>query len=260
MQHLSNIFYIPAALLALLLLSCSGGQNVIPQKTMVTIVGEMYLADQYIEERPHLRAQTDTLILYEAVTMRHGYTFADYKSSVQYYLTKGDALKNIHVKARKQLLKRRDDLNRLMSIEKAANMRIRWWGEDTLRTKHINSLWKEPYLRNLKWLGGYDVIQEWRFTDTTTSDIPQNGLWWKNNLLLVSAESPADSLYPILQRDWLIWKENSQDSEGSPMESVKKRTPKPDMKRFNKSKEMETKSINKAKKRIEEKKRLNKEN
>ncbi len=225
MQHLSNIFHIPAALLLFLLMSCSGNEKIIPQKTMTQIVGEMYLADQYIEERPHLRAQTDSLIVYEAVTQRHGYSFADYRTSVQYYLTKGDALKNIHVKARKQLLKRKEVLSKVMAAQIKANRRIRWWAEDSIGKKHINDLWKEPYLRNLKWLAGYEAIQTPDLTDTAAFDTPQNMLWWRNNISLGMKNSPADSLYPILQRDHLIWQERNKSLKSDTDKSKKSAKP-----------------------------------
>ena len=152
MQHLSHIFHITAAVIIFLLSSCSNGKTIIPQKTMAGIIGDMYLADQYIEEHPEFRAQMDTLLLYEAVVMRHGYTFNDYRNSVEHYLQKGDALKKIHLRARKSIIKQRDELNE--QLRRNPVTRERWWAEDSIMAKHVNTLWKEPYLRNFKWLSG----------------------------------------------------------------------------------------------------------
>lgn len=227
MQHLSNIFHIPAILLLILLSSCSNKENVIPHKAMVNIIGDMYLADQYIEERPEFRAQMDSLLLYEAVAQRHGYTFDDYHTSIAYYLEQGDELKKMYLRARKNIMKKRDELEK---INQQANVEVAerevTWMEDSLAGKHINNLWKEPYLRNHKWLSGTQAESRWRPTDSTAYDIPANAIWWKNTVDANIGRPAADTLYPVLQREYLIWKDNKP-------EVVKRKRPAPDMNRIN---------------------------
>ena len=255
MQYLHNIFHIIVATHVMVLVSCTGHNSVIPKKEMTRIIGEMFLADQYIEQRPELRAQTDTLILYEGVLERNGYTFEEYQNSVEYYLQQGDALKKIYINARKQIIKRRDELSKL--VHKERKQYIRWWIADTISRKDVNALWKEPYLRNIKWLADLATKKPaWKFTDSTTFDTPQNALWWKNTALLNSAKSQADSLYPVLQRDYLIWCDNHPKKERPSGISDKKRGIKPDIKKYNKHKEQEAKLINEARRRESEKRRM----
>ena len=227
MQHLSNIFHIPAILLLILLSSCSNKENVIPQKAMINIIGDMYLADQYIEERPEFRGEMDSLLLYEAVAQRHGYTFDDYRTSVAYYIEQGDELKKMYLKARKNILKRRDELEKINQQSRVmVSEREVTWMEDSLSDKHVNNLWKEPHLRNHKWLSGTKAENRWKPTDSTAYDIPANAIWWKNTVEANAGKPAADSLYPVLQREYMIWKENNP-------EGVKRKVPVPDIKRAN---------------------------
>lgn len=166
----------------------------------------MYLADQFVEVNPRFRGQTDTLILYEAVTNKYGYTFNDYQRSIEYYLQKGDDLKKIHTKAKDILTNRRDEVDRL--IAKESGKRVAWWALDSLQNKSVNHLWKEPFLRSVRWLVMQNDSIEWNVMDTVVYDIPRNPLWWNNNTLLLSSGSP-DSLYPLLIKDYLLNKENT---------------------------------------------------
>lgn len=237
MQHLSNIFRVPALLLLILLTACSKGDNVIPSKAMVKIIGDMYLADQYIECRPKFRAQMDTMLLYEAVAQRHGYSFEQYHNSVEYYLQQGDELKKIHLKARKELLKRRDEIQKQLESNRAeeAEREITWM-EESIIDKHVNALWKEPDLRNHKWLTSTAAKENWNPTDSVAFDIPANSIWWKNTIEANAGKAAADSLYPILTREHQIWKDNH------PADQIKK-MPAPDLKKFRKSQELEAKKM-----------------
>lgn len=195
--------------------SCSENKNVIPQKIMSAIISEMYLADKYIENIPEYRAQMDSLYLYEAVTARHGYTYNDYRTSVKYYLQKGDVLKKMHKKAKELLSQRQDRLNEIMTKEQG--MEIDFWALDSLAEKDLNNLWKEPYLRTLQWLSMYNKTEQsesWRFTDTTEADVPQNPIWWINNIRLQSA-GYIDSIYPPLLKDYRIAEENGSAKSGN---------------------------------------------
>lgn len=215
MQQRYNIFYITFSMLFVFFSSCSENKNVIPQKTMSAIISEMYLADKYIENIPEYRAQMDSLYLYEAVTARHGYTYDDYRTSVKYYLQKGDALKKMHKKAKELLTQRQDRLNEIMTKEQG--MEIDFWALDSLAEKDLNNLWKEPYLRTLQWLSMYNKTEQsksWRFTDSTAADVPQNPIWWINNIRL-QRSGYIDSIYPPLLKDYIIAKENDNAQNGN---------------------------------------------
>ncbi len=204
MQQIYNILLILSITAALSLVSCARQEKVIPEKTMSKIVGEIYLADQYVENTPEYRAQMDSVYLYEAVTLKYGYTYAEYRNAIRYYLQKGDALKKIYTKAKDILTERRAEINALLEKEAAEN--ISYWAVDSAKKREINNLWKEPYVRSIYWVTCCNDILEnasWRFTDTTTYDTPQNALWWSNNIKL-QEKGYVNSLYPILTRDYAI--------------------------------------------------------
>ena len=254
MQHLSNIFHIPALLLLVLLSACSSGEKVIPGKEMVKIIGDMYLADQYIECRPEFRGQMDTLLLYEAVAQRHGYTFDDYRNSVAYYLEQGDEFKKMHLKARKTILKRKDELQKELELNRSEERdREVTWMEDSLADKHINNLWKEPALRNHKWLTSTAAKENWNPTDSVAFDIPANSIWWKITVEANAGKPAADSLYPVLTREHQIWKDNHPVVETKEVPAKTKKAPAPDMKKFRKRQELEAKRMKQVQKNKETK-------
>lgn len=210
MQHFVNIFKIPAILMLAALFSCSGKDGIIPEKELAHIISEMYLADQYIEAHEKLRAQTDTLILYEGIFNRYGYTFEDYRNTLKLYLQDGDAMYKIHIKAKELLLKERDKVKRMIALENGKI--IDWWAVDSIRTTGINDLWKYPFLRNVKWISMQHRPSQWCFTDTTVYDIPRNAIWWQNNVKL-NIPGNDDTLYPVLTKDYLIALEKSKIKE-----------------------------------------------
>ncbi|MBQ5803589.1 MAG: hypothetical protein IIW25_05100, partial [Bacteroidales bacterium] len=183
----------------------------------------------------------------------NGYTFNDYRNSVEHYLQKGDALKKIHLRARKSIIKQRDKLNE--QLRRTPANRERWWAEDSIMTKHVNTLWKEPYLRNFKWLSGTSAKEEWNPTDSVAFDIPSNPIWWENTIMANTGNSPADSLYPILQRDYLIYTERIErqrllEKDYTPQQKARKRIQerkkaKPDMAKYEISKKMEKEKLKK---------------
>ena len=72
--------------LVLLLAVACRGPRVIPKDTMTDIYTDMFLADQMVRDADILRAQMDTMLLYEAVFEKYGYDTEDYLYSLRYYL------------------------------------------------------------------------------------------------------------------------------------------------------------------------------
>ena len=60
--------------------------KIIPKKEMVDIYAEMFLADQWVMASRQRERAADTTMLYEPIFKRHGYTTADFRESVDYYL------------------------------------------------------------------------------------------------------------------------------------------------------------------------------
>ena len=66
--------------------SCRGGGRVIPVRKMEKIYREMFLADQWLAERPDKKGMADTTRFYEPIFEKYGFTLKDYQASVDYYL------------------------------------------------------------------------------------------------------------------------------------------------------------------------------
>lgn len=76
------------ALVAALAVSCR--PRVIPRGRLTDIYAEMFLADQWLRENPEISRTADTLLVYEPILERHGYTTDDYLRSVERYMRDPD--------------------------------------------------------------------------------------------------------------------------------------------------------------------------
>lgn len=187
MRYLQNIRVVWLFALAVILPSCGGKEKVIREETFAQIIGEMYLADQFVDQNPPLRAQTDTAALYDAIFLKHGYTREDYQASVQYYLQKGSKYKDVHQQARNLLSEREKELNKILELQRGIVKD--WWATDTARVIPVEKLEQDPYLRAIKWLMIKEIKTEWTCLDSIVRDIPQNIYWWKNNSRLLHGDS-----------------------------------------------------------------------
>ena len=75
------------AALAVTLVSCSKGPDVIPKRQMEKIYREMFLADQWLADHSEKRAEADTTWFYAPIFEKYGYDIEDYRASVDYYLS-----------------------------------------------------------------------------------------------------------------------------------------------------------------------------
>ena len=197
MQHI--LTYIKTILICAvmaLLQGCSD-DGIIPRKDMVYIVRDIYLADQYIQRTPHMLAQTDSLRVYSAVMEKYGYTFEDYENSLRYYLQEGKSYSNILLQAQRELEYVVEELD--IIIQKEHEERLRkaeadvleedmpkieaWWAVDSVRALPATELVYDPLLRSVRWLVlQREKLDEWSIRDSAIVDIPQNPIWWINNL------------------------------------------------------------------------------
>ena len=69
-----------------LAVSCHRGGTPIPRSDMSRIYAEMFLLDQRMGTNWDLRRQADTMLVYEAVLARYGYTVDDYRASQEEYI------------------------------------------------------------------------------------------------------------------------------------------------------------------------------
>ena len=65
--------------------SC-GRSGVIPEDEFSEIYAEMLLTDQWMLSKPGLRSAGDTLLVYEPILNKYGYTSEDYRKSMSKYM------------------------------------------------------------------------------------------------------------------------------------------------------------------------------
>ena len=99
---------VTALVLSLLLFSCSGRQRIIPRDVLTDIYVDMFLADQWLEDHRSEKSRTDTLLFYDPIFQRYGYTFEDYDRSVQHYLKDPERFSKIFRDAAQKLRDKED--------------------------------------------------------------------------------------------------------------------------------------------------------
>jgi hypothetical protein len=78
------------ALACIAALAASCGPRVIPRGKLSDIYVEMFLTDQWLRENPSINRTADTLLVYEPIFERFGYSTDDYLRSQEYYLRDPD--------------------------------------------------------------------------------------------------------------------------------------------------------------------------
>jgi len=67
-----------------------GRPRIIPEKKMVRIYKDMFIADTWIRDRKDVRKLADSSLVFDPIFERYGYRFEDFDESVRYYLDKPD--------------------------------------------------------------------------------------------------------------------------------------------------------------------------
>lgn len=94
-----------AAVVFLLLTGC-GRSRVIPEKEMVSLYVDMFLADQWLRDHPDEREIADTTLFFDPIFRSHGYTFGDYDKSIAYYVANPDVFSEIATRVTDELRRR----------------------------------------------------------------------------------------------------------------------------------------------------------
>jgi hypothetical protein len=115
-------YIILASALSMMLLSLNSCKEdgVIDEDDMAQIYAEMLLTDQWINTTPGVRLVAYTSLVYEPILKKYGYTSADYRKSVDYYLNDPKTYADIMKKTVKILDRRLAQLNkRKVELEEA---------------------------------------------------------------------------------------------------------------------------------------------
>jgi len=95
--------------LVLLLASCSGRPRIIPRSTLEDIYIDMFIADQWLADHPSERQRVDTMLFYDPIFKRYGYTFEDYDATIKRYLKDPEKFHRIFRDANVRLRVMRDN-------------------------------------------------------------------------------------------------------------------------------------------------------
>lgn len=175
---------------ALLLFQGCSQDGVIDKATMSRIVMEMYLADQYIEGNPQMRAQTDSLAVYPAIMEKYGYTMEEYSNSIRYWLQEDEEYINILKDAQAAMEERVEVLDaQIREIELLRRGPQKWWALDSVRAVPAKEFLYDHLLRGVRWLVvPGEELPGWKMNDSAVVDIPQNPQWWGNNMVVPERE------------------------------------------------------------------------
>lgn len=135
-------------ILATLLTSCGKKKGIIPRDVMSEIYYDIYMADQAIKSKFIFKRMADTLMIYEPIFNRYGYTTEDYSRSVEYYLERPAKFEDIFEETKLKLEKRRAQLQNLLIAE---GKRPRLWNLiDSLELYTSDSIHAGRVYKNLR--------------------------------------------------------------------------------------------------------------
>ena len=142
---------LPALLLVCLLASCSGRPRIIPRSVLTDIYAEMFLADQWLADHNSEKRRVDTMLFYDPIFRRYGYTFEDYDATVQRCLKDPEKFSRVFRDASTRLKKGKKryhkEIERLESIREF-NAAIKGYSSMEFETDTL--LWRSAYKDSMK--------------------------------------------------------------------------------------------------------------
>lgn len=149
MRRCRQIFLL--LLLAGLFASCAGKPRIIPRRVLTDIYAEMFLADQWLNDHKTERSRADTMLFYDPIFKRYGYSFEDYDASVRHYLNDPEKFSKVFRDAANKLKDKRDIYRRKIEEQdriKEFNSSIRGFSRKNFKADTI--IWRSAYKDSLK--------------------------------------------------------------------------------------------------------------
>jgi len=185
--------------------SCSK-KDIIPRKELPQILAEMYIADRALLSDPAKLRQADSLLVYEPILKKYGYTTKTLINTFNYYLPTPAKLKSSFMAARAILEKRLVEVqNQIALMQKReivfATVHKLIREADSLR-------YMDSYERSLRWLLAPELFpnRPVYIPDSLISryEHPKMTNWWLNNLKTESRHfyqyENNSSTIPLLNR------------------------------------------------------------
>ncbi|MCK9627912.1 MAG: DUF4296 domain-containing protein [Bacteroidales bacterium] len=175
-------FYRIVPILLIVAVSCSK-KDIIPRSELPQILADIYMADRSVMNDPLKMSKTDSILIYEPVLKKHGYSTNDLINTFNYYLPTPLKLKSSFMSARVILERRLEEVRREISANQErdsafAPIRNLIRGADSL--KYMDS--RE---RALRWIFAPDLFPNRRIympdSLATRYEHPMMLIWWQNN-------------------------------------------------------------------------------
>ena len=181
--------YISALLLFFLcpvtcMVSCMR-EKYIPEETMSDIYYEMYITDQLIRKDRKKKKESDTLLVYEPIFERFGYTSEDYRNSVNHYLLKPEKFEKIFRKTQSKLELRKKQLEDIIAQEE--ERLISWNIADSITYYTDESIQSSGYFRAIRML---------LFTPDTVKRLPDSPIY--DSLYTDTVSVPKPTIFTML--------------------------------------------------------------
>lgn len=157
---------------------------------MSDIYYEMYITDQLIRKDRKKKKESDTLLVYEPIFERFGYTSEDYRNSVNHYLLKPEKFEKIFRKTQSKLELRKKQLEDIIAQEE--ERLISWNIADSITYYTDESIQSSGYFRAIRML---------LFTPDTVKRLPDSPIYDSLYTDTVSVPKPtiftmfSDSVY-----------------------------------------------------------------
>ncbi len=103
------------------IVGCGPRAAVIPASRLSDIYADMFLADQWVNRHPSVRSRVDTMLLYDAVFEKYGYSRADYYKSLDHYLDRPEEFQKITAVAAEKLRREYDALRKFIAVRDSVN-------------------------------------------------------------------------------------------------------------------------------------------
>ena len=175
-------FYRILPILLIIAVSCSR-RDIIPRSELPQILADIYMADRSVMNDPMMLSKTDSLLIYEPVLKKHGYSTKDLINTFNYYLPTPLKLKSSFMSARTILEKRLQEVRMAIVAYQGSDSAfapIRKLIRDADSLKFMDS--RE---RALRWIFAPELFPNRRIyipdSLKTRYEHPMMLIWWQNN-------------------------------------------------------------------------------
>lgn len=151
--------------------SCTGHRRIIPRGIMADIYADMFLADQWLSDHPGERKRVDTMLFYDPIFKRYGYSFEDYDASVKHYLKDPEKFSKIFRNASNKLKKESERFRKLADrVQEITDFNASIKGYRDMNFDKDTLLWRTPWKDLLDSLRRDSLYRDSLFRDSLVRD------------------------------------------------------------------------------------------